>query len=232
MIGIDWLVKKVESKYDIATFLNRHLNNNFVVNKQVFTAVMSRTGELYYIHPNVCTVKEVYDQYTFNDIEEDDIVIDIGANVGAFSLMAAKNTKEVVHAYEPIVYSELIRNIVLNCEEVEVIPHYHGLGTGNPQVVWWEGEPNLIPTRTLAEMKEECGGCDFLKCDCEGAEWGITIDELKSIRRIEIEFHYGCHAKPRPELIDEIKQYFDVTIDKIPDTLWIHGVNKSESPVS
>jgi len=35
-----------------------------------------------------------------------------------------------------------------------------------------------------------CGGhVDFLKMDCEGAEWCITPDELKGIRRIEAEIH-------------------------------------------
>ena len=228
MIGIDWLIKKIESRYDVGTFLNRHFNRYFVIDRDVFKGVISRTGEQYYIHPNICTVKEVYDQYSFYDMRPDDIVIDIGANVGAFSLMAS-NSRKIVHAYEPILYHELCRNIDLNDEgyyDVWVFPHYEGLGSGYQNLVYWEGEEYIINTKTLTQMKEECGGCDFLKCDCEGAEWGITIDELKSIRRIEIEFHFGCHATPRPELIDEIKEYFDVTIRKEDKTWWVSGVNE------
>ena len=42
---------------------------------------------------------------------------------------------------------------------------------------------------TLTEIKNICGGCDFLKINCEGAEWGIKPEELKGIRRIEMMVH-------------------------------------------
>ncbi|MCK7484615.1 MAG: hypothetical protein MZU97_03040 [Bacillus subtilis] len=36
----------------------------------------------------------------------------------------------------------------------------------------------FTPTCTLRMIHELAGGCDFLKCDCEGAEWLISPVDL------------------------------------------------------
>ena len=53
----------------------------------------------------------------------------------------------------------------------------------------WLGKSRTVKTKTLSEIKKICGGCDFLKIDCEGCEWNIKPEELKGIRRIEMEVH-------------------------------------------
>ena len=50
-----------------------------------------------------------------------------------------------------------------------------------------------VECKSLKEIITLCGGkIDFLKCDCEGGEWCIKSDEIKDIRRIEME----CHLNP------------------------------------
>ena len=51
-------------------------------------------------------------------------------------------------------------------------------------------EKKTLVGSSLTELINLCGGhVDFLKCDCEGGEWCVTKEELKNIRRIEMELH-------------------------------------------
>lgn len=54
--------------------------------------------------------KNVFTEYEWNDIKKDDIVIDIGACVGAFSLRAAQFSNHVF-AIEPLFMDELKQNL-------------------------------------------------------------------------------------------------------------------------
>lgn len=220
---INWFFRNIESRWDVATFLNRHLTRNFVVDTSVFTGVMGKRGDMYRIHPNVCTVGEVYTQYKFDDIRDGDFVLDIGANVGSFSILASRRAKRV-DAYEPVLDKELGYNVALN--HIDNIRVYNdALGDGSVSDIQWENIDYIVTTKTLTQMKDTLGGCDFLKCDCEGAEWGIHPEELSDIRRIEIEFHMkqGYNA----DLLTYITDMFDCTWDVDGDTQWVHGVNKN-----
>lgn len=133
------------------------------------------------------TIEEVFNEYRFNDIREDDIVLDIGANVGGFSLFVSKMVKHV-YAVEPITTNILKTNIALNnINNITVLEEC--LEKGNVELNW----SNVIKTmqgKSLTELINMCGGhIDFLKMDCEGGEWCIAPSEFKSIRRIEAEIH-------------------------------------------
>ncbi len=60
-----------------------------------------------------------------------DVFYDVGANVGAYSLVACAHNKGngVVHAFEPSfsTYDQLCRNIILNGWQKNIIPHMIGL---------------------------------------------------------------------------------------------------------
>ena len=74
-----------------------------------------------------------------------------------------------------------------------------------------------MPTFTLQGLCAIAGGCDFLKCDCEGAEWGIDPADLAGIRRIEMELHLPpiC-ATVNMALLDAIGRSHAFTIDRVP----------------
>ena len=211
---------------DWMTFFNKHLDRYALIDKEVFPIVQSKTGESFYIDRNLCTYKESLKQYCLNGIRRTDTVIDIGANIGSFSLIASKKCAKV-HAFEPVLYDELVRNIELN-QPNWITPHKEALGYEMDNYARWDGKTVLVSPLTLTKIKELCGRCDFLKCDCEGAEWGIKPEELADIRRIEIEFHHW--ANWHPHLIDGIHNLFNCTTkyDKKTDTYWISGVNKDE----
>ena len=138
--------------------------------------------------PQNTTIEEVFSEYKFNDIREDDIVLDIGANVGGFSLFVSKFTKHV-YAVEPMLFHVIKHNVSLNrIENMTVIDA--ALGEGELNIPWEGFENRIIVGKSLTELIQMCGGkVDFIKTDCEGAEWCITPEELKGIRRIEAEVH-------------------------------------------
>jgi len=152
-------------------------------------------------------------EYRFGDIRPEDIVLDIGANVGAFCIRAGRVSPHVV-AVEPVSWSILEENIKLNRARVEVIRG--GLGTGHPAEVSWDGWTVSVPTFTLRQLIGMAGGCDFLKCDCEGGEWFIRPNELEGIRRIEMELHIPpIGGPPDPALLEYIGSHYDFEMDRV-----------------
>lgn len=138
-------------------------------------------------------------------------VIDVGANVGLFSLLAAARGA-VVEAYEPHpeTYDWLVRNTRgrdVTCTQAAVVG---SLSEG--QVELWlhpgrnsrhttaryevgSGEPLLHKVEVPAIRLEEVigHGCDLLKLDCEGAEFeivdGTPIESLARAARLVCEVH-------------------------------------------
>ena len=153
-------------------------------------------------------------EYRFNDICPDDVVVDIGANVGAFCIRAARISRNVT-AVEPVTAALLKNNIRANGVSVRVIDG--ALGDGKPAEICWDDCRVFTPTYTLRRIFEMAGGCDFLKCDCEGAEWLIHPTDLAGVRRIEMELHQPpIGGRPNPALLDYIGEHFDFEIDRKP----------------
>jgi len=158
-------------------------------------------------------ITDVY-EYRFNDILPDDIVVDIGANVGAFCIRAARISGRVT-AVEPVTVALLTNNIRANDVSVKVIEG--ALGNGRLAEICWDERRVFTPTYTLRMIKELAGGCDFLKCDCEGAEWLINPPELAGIKRIEMELHQPpIGGRPNPVLLDYIGEHYDFEIERKP----------------
>ena len=123
----------------------------------------------------------------------------------------------------------LEENLRLNNVNVTVIPG--ALGDGRPSQITWDGCRVSSPTYTLRSLIEVAGGCDFLKCDCEGAEWLINPADLETVRRIEMEVHIPpISGPPDPALLEYISRHYDFSIDSVPchDVLGIMGILHAE----
>ena len=167
-------------------------------------------------------------EYRFDDIRPDDRVIDIGANVGAFCIRASRCSPSIV-AVEPVTASLLRQNIQLNGVPVRVIEG--ALGDGYSKKIRWDDCEVISPTHPLRKIIELAGGCDFLKCDCEGAEWQIVPEDLKAIRRIEMELHVPpISGPPNPALLDYIDRHYHFGIERKPvhAALGVMGVLHAE----
>lgn len=158
-------------------------------------------------------IQEDYTPAGFN-IEHADTVIDIGGNIGCFAVLAAKRASAGrVLVFEPDGenYRLLCRNIEGNelsnvvAERVAVVGKAgtrtlfkapHGpLHTTIPQRLAESVGAESVKAITLADIFDRFGvrTCDFLKLDCEGAEYDILYntppDYLKRIRKIVLEYH-------------------------------------------
>jgi hypothetical protein len=180
--------------------------------------------------------RQIYEvpEYRFSDIKKDDIVVDIGANVGAFCIRAAYYS-DFVYAVEPLTYEILQKNINLNRVSVTVLDC--ALGGGTVEGISWDGVSRNMQTVSLKTIIGMTGGCDFLKCDCEGAEWLIDPHDLGTIRRIEMELHLPpVSGPPNPLFLDYISRNYNFQIDYMPTHAplgllgYLHAARESESP--
>ena len=141
---------------------------------------------------------------------QNDNVVDIGANFGAFSCLAAINNPScTIHAYEPFTPNFLLfkKNIRLN--SLQNINAYNAAVDENDGTIDLFLEKTLfsdisrtpkpeaikftIPSVSLETILARIGICDFLKIDCEGNEYPILLNTDKeifgSIRKIVVEYH-------------------------------------------
>jgi FkbM family methyltransferase len=133
------------------------------------------------------------------------LVVDVGANVGVFSVFASRAAR--------LVYSLVCKlpRLVPNVSGVEkIVPlHLACAGQDGPAILDLTSDLVSFSLKTTAlQPKQEtveamCLGtlferyrishCDFLKLDCEGSEFDIILDSkpsiFKRISRIVMEYH-------------------------------------------
>ncbi len=159
---------------------------NVILPRKIFKTA-STDYATFYLDNNIFSIEEVMTDYKFDDVRPSDIVLDIGSNIGGFCLSVYKKVSRV-YAVEPLYIGTLSRNIELNCaKNIELIPCALGSGEMN---ISYNGQSTKALGLSLGSIINLCGGhIDFLKCDCEGGEWSITLPEIMNIRRIEAEIH-------------------------------------------
>lgn len=160
--------------------------NNLILNKNIFKIVGTENAA-FYVDNNINTIQDVMTQYTFNDIRPSDIVLDIGACIGAFSLNICNRVSHV-YAVEPVMTDTLIKNIEFNRAD-NITVFECALGSGE-SVIEWRGHSKTISALSLEDIIKLCGKhIDFIKCDCEGGEWCMTLPSIYNVRRMELEVH-------------------------------------------
>lgn len=162
----------------------------------------------------------------FEGVRDTDIVVDIGANIGAMTIPYAKIAKKV-YAVEPLFSEELEANVSLNkLDNVEVIPF--GIGTEGWKQVEFDSKCAESPFITFRALKRQIGEqIDFLKMDGEGCEWGVEPPELKGIRELRMEFHI-----PRGK-VEEYRKRYEEYIDwmkKEGYDIYVSYVNVGPNP--
>lgn len=207
------------------------LNGDFVIKPADYEFIQSKNGFKYVPSNQLLTISQAGSDYYFQDIVKEDRVIDIGACIGGFTLPASRSSRSVI-AIEPTTPDVLTQNLKLNgISNVKVIDG--ALGDGGEITIDWNFKKYNKKTTPLSEFIDISGGCDFLKCDCEGGEWGIRIQELNSIRRIEMEIHRTKMDVQR--MADRIKDagfnvYPYLPNDEVIDHVVVHAINRDIVP--
>jgi FkbM family methyltransferase len=193
-----------------------------------FNSIETKNKVLFPIDDQFHSIIEVIEDYMFDDILPDDIVIDIGANIGGFALQAAK-ISSYVYAIEPIMIKQLRYNAGLNNEDIHIIEGALGISGGFQEFNYGQYS-RKARTFTFSELKEIAGGCDFLKCDCEGGEWSICPDELSGVRRIEMELHRigSNHQKMFKELMNYLDLHYRYSYKDLSINPLLYGIVHAE----
>ena len=145
----------------------------------------------------------IHDEYGLLNIESSASIIDIGANVGFFSLAArARFPEATIQAYEP--NSRTLAYLQKNAAAGKFDVFGEAVGASEGWVTIEDaGDSNQARTSTSADSQgvrqvafativERAGGwIDFAKIDCEGAEWGLFRDTAswKRIGEVRMEYH-------------------------------------------
>jgi len=190
-------MKNIEKK--IKKILFKHLSL-----KQYFTLVSKSFFLLYKL--GVLKNNSLYKYHYFlkNIINNDDIIIDIGANLGYYSVLFSKwvGQKGFVYAVEPISQvREVFQNNVGKRKNIKLIPYALGsenkkirmgnntrmktgvMATGSHFVLEENAKAIDEFTAKMKKGSELFSGLeklDFIKCDVEGYET-VIIPEMKNI---------------------------------------------------
>lgn len=178
-------------------------------------------------------IKDIYERNCYG-LPEDmtgKVVIDVGAHIGAFSILAGSRGARVF-AYEPERENHelLVDNIRINNMPDRIIPFFNAVGNPGPRSLFLN--PKSTDGHTLHDVfkkhgnmtefqrvmvldlktiiKDAGGKCDFLKLDCEGAEVEILEDVFLGlygdINNMIVEYHYKGTAEKWTE---KLKPYYD-----------------------
>lgn len=145
--------------------------------------------------------KEIFEENTYQkffQVEEGDIVVDVGASIGPFTYSILKNKPSKVFCIEPDAkyFPTLLENTIGKNEiipinsaifnESGIIKHFNEIGFNG----------NIASTLNFMDFINDYGieKIDFLKLDCEGAEYHIlntkNFDWVhKNVKKIAGEFH-------------------------------------------
>ena len=170
-------------------------------------------------------------EYSDDDfpISNDDVIIDVGAHIGLFALFASQFCKNgKIFCYEPIKenYKILIENIEMN-QIQNIFPNNLAVTKETSRVKIFlnddqSGHSMFIQNKNFVEVDSKSLSdifidngikeCDFLKLDCEGAEYEIveslSSDLFTKINKTAIEYHM-VDTKPEllKQLINKLKQF-------------------------
>lgn len=196
-------------------------------------------------------VEGVFDESVYTppgyEICESDTVIDVGANIGAFAIFAARRarkgrvitiepSRESFSILEKNIKSNGLDNVIIEYAAITgvsgpVTLHLSDLGTGDHSIeavlAGETSQSEQIAGITLADLfsKHDINICDFLKLNCEGAEFPImeslSPELARRLQRIALAYHTQPDA-PKREQSDAIAGRlleFGFTIDVHTDVL-------------
>ena len=158
-------------------------------------------------------------KYSYLFVSKEDKVLDIGANLGLFSLLSC-NAKKIISIEPiteciPVLKKNLQRNGLLKKSTIINM----AVGKKGKLILKKEGKINLskvtdkkgkdtieIESDSLKYFAEKYNA-NFLRMDVEGYEYDILMNKIpKNIKKIAMEFHTTLLGKKR---VLELMRYFD-----------------------
>ena len=204
----------------------------------------TKENDTFYCRPDSCdedVIRECYSPMYFKDYmkyNKNDIVLDAGANIGAYSTRVSKLVKEV-YSFEPdkenydLAQKNLDRN---NATNVKLFNHAL-IGTDDNEISFYlnkgknNGSHTILPTRgrgvitvkarkfsdVLSETK-----ATKVKMDIEGAEWNILSEDnidWSGVGGMVMEWHHKNFKKTRVEKHMWVMEYLRQKVEFVETNL-------------
>lgn len=177
-------------------------------------------------------IKEYNDYNVYEkhfQVDEDDIVVDIGASVGDFIWSILDKKPKHCWAIEPL--KDYYRALISNCYGKPVSFVNAAISNQKTLQIFWDGMTENPKTLAFQELISNflIEKIDFMKVDCEGGEYDIfnfeNLEILVKIKKIVIEFHLDTletklkFRRFRDEIIPKFKKVIVNSVDGI-DISW------------
>lgn len=179
--------------------------------------VVFRDGTTIYVeHPDdLATITLIFFRAGYAGLARNDVVLDIGANIGVFGLYAALHAgAKKIYAFEPCQgsFQLLLRNIEANGLAGVIVPFQNAVChskrgqfldfpvSSSPSNSFHNDDGDTtgsVATTTLNEIMDKNGldRVNYLKVDCEGAEYEILEEMTHAgydrIDNLTVEYHAG-----------------------------------------
>jgi FkbM family methyltransferase len=146
----------------------------------------------------------------WNDVKENDVVLDVGASVGAYTISILDQKPKKVYCVEPS--ENFLKVLSENCSKKTssysqnplVCINYGIIDNEKDQINIFGGENKFIPI-TFKNMIERYSidHVNYMKVDCEGGEYSIFKDENMEFLKNKVDFiameihlnYPGCREK-------------------------------------
>ncbi len=207
-------------------------------------SLMVRSGSNDRVIFNQVWLNNVYLPNGF-EIKDDDIVIDIGAHIGLFAVLAAFYAKKgKIYAFEPVKENFELLNENINQNKITNILTYNKAVSGDGEMrdfVLSSGSNaahsfDYTDSKSSKKVKvqtvrledfineNEIKKIDFFKIDCEGAEYEIIFNLPKNLLKIIKKIGMEYHDIDGDRNVTKMKKYledngFSVRVETIGDNM-------------
>jgi len=198
---IDLIGNKGLSKNFVGKFVKKILIKNCKTNEIVVNEYKMLLDENDVMQLSLFDYELIETEIVKNNVKKNDIVVDVGANIGYYTLLMAKN-KAYVYSYEPEPYNFnlLTKNVILNNFSLNVKLYNKAVSDffGHSKLVLSEhstGQHKLVNSRfgtksiDVEVTKIELDRIDFAKIDVEGAELNVLKGMKTLPNKMLIEFN-------------------------------------------
>lgn len=205
--------------------------------------------KIFWKHPDVRFIDEIFYQKCYTPdhgfvIKENYTVVDLGANIGVFTLFAASHAskgriysveadkKEFKRLNENVANNDLKNILTINAaisDTVGEVNFSNGRITDKKKrrgkKYYFEGKIKSITINELLK-RYEIKKIDFLKMDIEGTEYNIfnNKDWLDNVNMIAMELHKAPSGHHENEIIEILRlKKFDVTTINVDEILYCYA---------
>jgi|GEM_PF-6222183 FkbM family methyltransferase len=215
--------------YIFTGLLNRFYPDYVMVDRKRIIQINTVIGNFQFSDP----MKQYFDmfnqidEYRVDDITADDVILDIGACLGGFTIKMSPIVRHII-AVEPVFIEELRANLTLNnCKNVTSLPYALGGENEDEELgsISFCGRSSLVRYKSMKSILKACPvPPTVLKIDCEGGEWSISPEDFRFFRVIEAEIHNYNGKNPMDFIVLLEKEGFKVLCEKTPEgQLMLHA---------